>query len=220
MSKRLALFILSTICFFSRSLFATTEFSPTYSHPFYLGAIAGYGSTTWNGLVPPNDKQSTALLLSTPSNAKDGGGVWGWLVGYEFMPQFALELSYMHYPNAKIFFDESSLVAFENNGLTELSSSTESLSLMTKFMVFIPTTDIRIFSSVGAARVHRKDILNEAWRISPTFGVGFNFNLTEHLMAELVFNYTGGYAQSELDPSQDYVPFLYSGVAHLAYRFG
>ncbi|VEB35040.1 Uncharacterised protein [Legionella sainthelensi] len=42
-------------------LFLYAPFSLAYKetpvrHPFYFGAIAGYGSTTWDGLVPSEEK--------------------------------------------------------------------------------------------------------------------------------------------------------------------
>lgn len=190
------------------------------AYPFYLGITGGYGSTTWQGLVPPENKQATALLLSTPSNVHEGGGLWGYFIGYEIIPHFALEASYTHYPNAKVMFDPTSLVAFENNGLTDLNTSTDATSLMAKFMVTIPYIEVKAYSSAGAARVHRKDLIKESWRIGPTFSVGLSYNLTDHVMGEIGFNYTGGYGESELDPAEDYIPFLYSGYIHLAYRLG
>ena len=191
-----------------------------FIHPFYIGVTGGYGSTTWDGLVPSGSNRGTAMLLSTPVNVHEGGGTWGVFVGYEFIPFFALEASYNKYPNAKIFFDPMSLVAFENNGMTELNTSTDSVSVMGKIMLIIPHTDIRAYSSAGIARVHREDPLKESWRLSPSFGVGFNYNFTDHIMGELGANYTGGYGESEINPAEDFVPFLYSVFLRVAYRFG
>lgn len=219
MLKKIALFALGIICMHVNFSFAT-DTQDKYRHPFYIGVTGGYGSTTWNGLVPPNDKQSAAMVLSTPINVHEGGGIWGILAGYEPIPFFAVEANYTRYPNAKIFFDPMSLVAFENNGLTEINTSTDSVALMAKFMLFIPHTEIRAYSSAGVARVHRQDPLKECWRISPTFGLGFNYDFTDRIMGELGANYTGGYGESELDPAEDYVPFLYSVFLRVAFRFG
>jgi len=191
-----------------------------FVHPFYVGVTGGYGSTTWNGLVPTKSKQSDAILLSTPKSVTEGGVVWGIFIGYEFIPYFALEANYTHFPNASVFFDPSSLISFNNDGMTQFNTSTESVALMAKFMVLIPNTSIRAFSSAGAAGVHRQDMFNDCWQLSPTFTVGFNYNFTERIMGEIGVNYTGGYGESELDPSQDYIPFLYSAFLRLAYRFG
>ena len=60
--------------------------------------------------------------------------------------------------------------------------------------------------------------MNDTRRDSVTFGVGFVYNISEHIMTELGVNYTAGYGESELNPAQDYVPFLYSGFLKLAYR--
>ncbi|MFI4919668.1 MAG: hypothetical protein ACHP65_08950, partial [Legionellales bacterium] len=37
-----------------------------FQHPFYVGAIAGAGSTTWEGLVPSHENQNMAINISTP----------------------------------------------------------------------------------------------------------------------------------------------------------
>lgn len=215
-NKFIPIFILVFIPYYSCS----AESNRASTHPFYLGITGGYGSTMWEGLVPPKNKQAAALLLSTPSSVQEGGGLWGYYAGYEIIPHFAFEVSYTHYPNAKVYFDPTSLVAFEHNGLTDLNTSTEATSLMGKFMVTIPYIEMKAFSSAGAARVHRKDVIKECWRVSPTFSLGISYDMTEHIIGEIGFNYTGGYGESELDPAEDYVPFLYSGFIHLAYRLG
>jgi hypothetical protein len=189
-----------------------------FKNRFYIGLRGGYGSTTWQGLVPSEENENDAMLLSTPTSVTEGGGVWGVFTGYEIIPCFAVEANYMRYPDAHINFDPLSLISFENDGLTELTSHTEAMALMAKFMLFLPHTTVRAFSSAGIAEVHRWDLLNDCWRLSPTFGVGFNYNFTDHIMSELAFNYTGGYGESEINPSKDYVPFLYSIFLGLAYR--
>jgi len=188
-------------------------------YPFYLGVTGGYGKTTWQGLVPPENKQNVATDVFTPKYVNEGGALWGLFGGYEFLPYFALEAAYLRYPNAKISFDSSSLFSFENNGLTYFTSKTETISLMAKIMMFIPLTDVRAYSSLGVAEVHRSDPINEHWTGSPSFGAGFNYNLTERVMVELGAVYTAGKGQSELNPVEDYFPFLYSVFLQLAYRF-
>ncbi len=208
-------------CFgFTQVSYATETIDNKFSHPFYFGITGGYGSTTWNGLVPPENQQNDAILLSTPNDVREGGGIWGFYAGYEFIPTFALEAYYTHFSDATVYFDPDSLVSFNNDGLTQITTKTESLGLMAKFMVMIPHTTVHAYSSAGAAEVHRQDMLNDCWQLSPTFGIGFNYNFTDRVMAEIGANYTGGYGESELDPSQDYVPFLYSVFLRLDYRFG
>ncbi len=189
-----------------------------FKHPAYFGLSGGYGSTTWQGLVPSDINKNEAISISTPVTVNEGGSVWGAFAGFELTPYFALEAGYMRYPNAIISFDEFSLFAFDHDGLLDLYTHTETISVMAKVMLFIPKTDVRLYSSAGAAEVHRWDNMTESRRISPTFGVGFNYPVSEHVMAEIGGNYTAGYGESELNPAKDYVPFLYSGVFRLAYR--
>ncbi|WP_241972180.1 hypothetical protein [Legionella cherrii] len=81
---------LFSLLFFSTSFcFAQTNDMP--HHPFYIGAIAGFGSTTWQGLVPSEENQNVALMLSTPIDVEEGGSAWGVLAGYEFTRFFAIE---------------------------------------------------------------------------------------------------------------------------------
>lgn len=188
-------------------------------HPFYIGALGGIGATTWDGLVPSEENQNLALSLSTPIDSKEGGGVWGIFAGYEFLPYFGVETNYMKYPNATLVFDPISLFSFKNNEQTILLTHTETVNLMGKFMFYIPRTTVKLYSSLGAAGVHRKDLLVSNWHLSPTFGFGVNYNFTPRIMTELGANYTAGYGESQLNPTETYFPFLYSGFVRLAYRF-
>jgi opacity protein-like surface antigen len=215
--KRLLLFYL--LAFSLSSAHAADSTTDKFRYPFYLGVTGGYGSTTWEGLVPTQNNQNAALIISTPTYIEEGGAVWGFFGGYEFLPNFALEGGYLRYPNASVYFSSRSLYSFQNNGQTVLNTHTEELSLVAKIMLFIPHTQVRAYSSFGAAGVHRYDQLADIWRLSPTFGAGLNYNFTPRIMAEIGGSYTGGYGKSELNPAQDYLPFLLSAFLRLAYRF-
>jgi hypothetical protein len=190
-----------------------------FKYRMYLGGIGGSGSTTWGGLVPTRENQNVAMSLSTPTKVTEGGGVWGFFGGYEFTPFFAVEANYMKYPDATVFFDSMSLFSFINDNLTEFTTKTETVALMGKIMLVIPKANIRAFSSVGAAEVHRQDDLYNHWRLSPAFGVGLNYNFTPHFMGEIGGNYTAGYGEAQLNPTDVYFPFLYSVTLRFAYRF-
>ena len=189
-----------------------------FRYPLYAGGTGGYGATTWGGLVPSESNQNVAISLSAPTLANEGGAVWGLFAGYEFSPYFAIEANYMRYPDATLTFDEMSLFAFDHDDRITLVTHTDTASLAAKIMLVIPRTTIRAFSSAGVAEVRRTDEINEIWRVTPTFGVGFNYNLNAHTMLEITNNYTAGYGESEINPVKDYVPFLYSVSLKLAYR--
>lgn len=195
--------------------FAETNSS---KHPFYFGTIAGYGSTTWTGLVP-FDMDNLAMKLSTPIKVEEGGSVWGFLTGYEFNSFFALEASYMNFPESDLYFDAMSLFSMDHDMQQFLSTKTETVSLMAKLMIPVAQSKVRVFSSVGAAGVHRRDILIHDWHAGPTFSAGINYNFVEHIMGEIAANFTAGYGESEINPINSYIPFLYSVAAHLIYRF-
>lgn len=187
-------------------------------HPFYVGISGGYGQTTWGMLVP--DEPNMALESATPISVTEGGGLIGAYAGYEILNTFAFEASYMRYPDAQLTFGPTSWFVFDHNGQNEFTTHTESVSLVAKLMVLIPHTPLRGYASFGAAGVHRFDEIANRWRASPTFGAGINCLLTDYLMAEFGTEYVAGYGQSEVDPAEHYIPFLYSGFARLAYRFG
>lgn len=188
-------------------------------HPVYAGVLGGFGSTTWKGLVPDSKNQNMALMMSTPIEVREGGSVWGILAGYELSPYFAIETSYMRYPDAKIYFDSMSLFSFNNDGQREFKTETETVNLMGKIMLILPNSTIRVYSSAGIADVHRNDLLVNQWLMSPTFGAGINFHVSEHFMTELGANYTAGFGESQLEPTNTYIPFLYSVSLRLAYLF-
>lgn len=190
-----------------------------FRYPVYVGVAGGYGSTTWQGLVPSPEKQNVAINISTPTWVNEGGAVWGVLAGFEVTPYFAIEANYTHYPDARVFFDEDSLFSFEHDDHVELRTHTDTASVMAKVMLIIPSTAFRLYSGAGVARVQRNDEINRDWRASPTFAIGVNCNLTPHVMGEVGINYTAGYGESELNPAADYIPFLYSVALKLAYRF-
>lgn len=212
-------FLCGSICLAFCALAHAGALGPVKTSAPYIGVIGGYGSTTWDGLVPSVGKQNEAMNMSTPISVEEGGAVWGLFAGYEFSSYFAVEANYMKYPNARVTFAPGSLFAFDHDEVNEFSSSTDLLSLMGKIMLIIPQTNFRAYSSFGVADLHRKDMVLEDWRVSPSFGVGLIYPLSEHFMASLSGDYTAGFGESQLSPADSYFPFLYSVTARLAYRF-
>lgn len=190
-----------------------------FNRSLYAGLLGGIGSTTWEGLVPSEKNQNLAINMSTPIHVREGGNVWGFMAGYEISPYFALEGSYMHYPDATVSFDSISLFSFDHNGLEQFETRTNTYNLSAKVMLVIPNTRARIFSSAGITNLHRKDIILDQWRLTPTFGLGINHRISDHLMAELSGNYTAGFGESQLNPTDTYFPFLYSANFRLAWFF-
>lgn len=205
------------LCLTAQQSYAASKASP-YNHPFYIGINTGYGTTTWQGLVPLKLKPGDAMTMSTPIDVEEGGIIWGAHIGYELLRYFAIEASYVRWPTATINFSEDSLFAFDHDGRTRLESKTESITLLAKFLIDIPKTSLRAFSGAGVTGTHRYDELQDNWRATPTFAVGLNYNCSEHVMLEVGGDYTAGYAESEIDPSQDFVPFLLSAFLRLSYR--
>lgn len=187
-------------------------------YPLYAGLIGGVGSTTWDGLVPAKENQNLALMMSTPTQVQEGGPVWGVFMGYELFKYFALEVNYIKYPHAIVHFDPMSIFSAANDDEQEFTTHAETVNLSAKVMVPIPHTTINIYSTAGVARLHREDILIDHWRVTPAFGFGLNHDFTPHIMGDIGANYTAGFGDAQLSPSDTYYPFLYSGFVRLAYR--
>ena len=163
--------------------------------------------------------ESFVMAISTPMDVEEGGTIGGAFIGYEVFPSFALEFSYMHYANAKLYFDEYSLVTYEYD-IRTLVTHTNNYSIVGKLLVPVPHTPrMRIFSSIGPSVTHRQDLVYDHWQLTPTFNFGFDVDVTHHVMIEVGANYTAGTAISEMNPTKDYIPFLYSGFARVAWRF-
>jgi hypothetical protein len=189
-------------------------------NPWFVGGVLGYGSTTWNGLVPNASAQSDALKLSTPIEVREGGFIWGVSGGVEAIKNFQLQLEYLDFPDANVKFDEFSLYADENNNETEFNSKTHVWSIQGKFLVPWQDSNLRIFASGGPAWMSRRDNLyeNDLW--TPTFGIGLNYIVNKYSMVDVAFSYTAGNGQSELNPSAHYMPFLYGVLVRLYIRLG
>lgn len=213
--------IVLLIGFFCTNIYAqsVSKREDIFKYPFYIGAVGGWGSTTWQGLVPSEENQNIAMSISTPVEVQEGGGIWGLSAGYELTRYFAVEANYVDYPDAVLTFDPDSFFAFEQDGLTQLRTHTQTASLLAKVMLVIPKTSMRVFSGAGVASVWRKDDISYDYRISPTFAFGVNMNINEHLMGELGTTYTAGYGEAEINPTKDFVPFLYSFFVKAALRF-
>lgn len=189
-------------------------------YPFYFGLGVGYGATTWGGLVPERRNSTPAMLLATPIDTSENGTSWMVFAGYELNHHFSVEGKYERYPTARIIFDgENSLYSYYHNGSTFFSSQTESVGLMGKLLMDIPSTPLRAYSTFGIAGVHRSDTLLNRWNLGPTFGVGVNYPFDKHWMGEFGFTYTGGNGESEQTPCDDYTPFIYGAFFKIAYRF-
>lgn len=191
---------------------------PPVPKPFYVGINGGFGSTTWQGLVPAQKNQNYAINASMPIKVQEGGLALGVFTGYEFTRYFALEAGYRHYPGAKVTFDSYSIFAFDHDHRVRLNTDTDAVSLMAKVMLTVPKTALRVYSSFGVAGVHRTDEITKQIQVSPTFGAGLSINVTPRVMVDFGFNYTAGYGESQMEPINTYIPFLYSGSIGLAYR--
>jgi hypothetical protein len=188
-----------------------------YFHP-YFGGTVGYGTSTWEYLVP--NRPGAGINLSTPTSVQEGGGAWGVFGGIELLPQFAVEADYQHYPRATLNFDPIySMFSFDHDGETVLVTHTETVSIQAKLMLPIPKHErLRLYSSFGVGGIHRYDAIVDRWKVTPGFGFGANYTFNSHIMLELGAEYLAGYGQSDLNPAEHFIPFLYSVFLRFAYK--
>jgi len=219
--------ILVLALLFSNTVLASVKYHqynpfPTrwHANPFYFGLQFGYGSTDWSQLVARYSDQAeyTLLSLSAPIQAGDKGVTWGFVIGWEVQPHFAMEMNFERFPNTTVTFDPSSIYSI-NYAIVNMQSHTYAYDFLGKFMVQIAKTGIRGFASAGAALIHRHDALVNTGHIDPTFGVGLNYIFACRVMAEVGFQYYAGYGKAVLRPAINYIPFLYSIHLKVAYRF-
>lgn len=191
-------------------------------HPFYLGALVGYGSTDWKQLLANCDDPGVdpfcQVSFSAPISAGDSGAVWGFYMGYEIQPHFAIEAVYTRFPNTTVIFDQYSIYANIYN-ITRLRSYTYAYSISGKWMVQMGSTGLRGFATAGASLSHRNDALKNVYHVNPTFGIGVNYVFIKRILFELAFQYYAGYGKATMRPAVDYIPFLYSLTGRVAYRF-
>ena len=214
------MFFPKKIIFWPMLLLLYPAYADPVPYPFYFGLIAGYGSTTWKGLVPKDSNQSLALNMSTPIEVDEGGSVIGVMSGFEISSNAAIEVKYTRFQDAIVTFDHLSLFSFSHDNALQFVTKTETIQVIGKLLVAFPDERFRVFSGAGIAEVHRKDELINNWRLSPSFDLGLNYRFSERFMAEIAGNYTAGYGESQLNPAEAYYPFLFSVALHLLYCFG
>lgn len=187
------------------------------SRNFYLGAMLGWGTTTWNYLV---DRREFLAQLVTPDRVHEGGMTCGLFAGYQFTSFIALELQYLRCPRAKIYFAPLSWYVVMD-GVSEVNSNTDAYSLAMKVMAPVFHTPIKVFALAGGAMEHRADKLaKRKINYGGTFGAGLRMPISNRIFAELIFQYYTGYGQTNIIPVYKYMPFIYTVDFSLAYRFG
>lgn len=233
---------LSLFLFLPVFCFASDDSSPLFpSKSFYFGVNMGGGSTEWKYLVDKTDL-SGQTDSGTPTNVSEGGPSWGVVFGYDVSKNFAIELQYMQFANATIYFAPgSSYMYADGTNILSIVSKTHAFSLSGKFFVRIAKTHLRAFSAIGAGLVIRRDILvnydddsgpyltpppfsnvdgqdGEASCITPYVSAGLNYSFSRHWMIESGFQYYTGFGKSQLTPVSSFIPFAWDAYGRLAYQ--
>jgi hypothetical protein len=197
---------------FSNGVFSNSKGYQSFPHShLYAGLTLAHGETAWKNLV----SDDFIVQISAPKSAEDYGTAWGGFLGYQFGQQFALEATYLRYPNTRILLDEFSFYY----PITDLTTHTQAYSMIGKFILPVANGRVSVYLDAGAGFTHRNDVLAKVTRVAPTFGLGFIANVTQHIMSQLGFAYYIGYGRSERRPVDDFVPFLFSVYFRLGYRF-
>jgi opacity protein-like surface antigen len=197
-------------------------------YPWYIGASLGYGDTDWAELV----SNEAGVNSAVPTAASDSGFAYSFLTGYNFSPNFAIQLTYDRFPSAVMKFESDS----NAYNLLSMRSSTYSLDLIAKLMVPISTTRFKVYTGIGPEIMHRKDYdlqplsqdnLNPfenifsgetEWNLGAVFVGGFEYDIGQRWFADLGFKFFTGNGKASSLPVQAYVPFVYTVMFTLAYR--
>lgn len=191
-------------------------------YPFYVGATGGYGTTDWSMLVTQEyvNGALNPAALSSPVLAKDKGITWGFLMGYQPSPVFALEVNYTRFPTSKITFAPFSAYWPDADDYTTIISSTYTYGMSGKFLIPLKgTKQFNAFASAGLSIVSRSDPMVSTKRIGAVFGTGLVYHITPTWSTELGFQYYTGYGRSSILPANDYIPFAYKGYLAAQYHF-
>lgn len=212
--RKTAVYIINALLFFSLSSSArgVNIFQSLFpSKTVYFGINVGGGSTEWQYLVDTTDPSDTAV--TTPTKVTEGGPSWGVVFGYDVSKNFAIELQYMQFADARIHFSEDSPYP-----VTRMISRTDAYSLSGKFLAQVANTHVRAFAAVGPGLVERQDVIYSDSCITPYVSSGLVYNFVRHWMLETGFQYYTGFGRSELDPVNHYIPFAWDGYVRLAYQ--
>lgn len=217
LAKLILVFISSVFTVYSTCAYAVVARVYPFHYPhFYAGLQAGYGETTWREL-----KTDDLLVeVSAPIETHDYGTTWGAFIGYQFGKSFAIEATYMRYPNTRLIFDDFNFYQTELNDydFTEMTTRTQVYSGIAKFILPLANYRINAFLDAGIAFTHRSDIFAKVTRVAPTFGIGFMANASRNVITELGFEYYIGYGKSDHIPVKDFVPFLFGVYVRIGYR--
>lgn len=185
-------------------------------YPLYFGVAGGYGSTNWHQLKGTDPLSK----FNNPRSVKEGGETWGVFAGYQFTNHFAVEAEYYHLHKAELGFGSLSVICPSLSSGCTVTTHTDAVSLMAKYIIPIFNTGLFTFASVGGTWIHRSDRIAETnSNISPAFGAGIGYPINKHLFIEADFDVLLGHIISETLPVQDYIPFIYAANLKLGYRF-
>lgn len=177
----------------------------------YVGLMGGYGSTNWSKIHTSDDTLQTTL----PSQAKDGGAVWGIFIGDNIGKNYGVELRYQRFANSKISFTQYNEYSPPPDfPAFTMTSKTESYSLLGKLRVPV-TQNFELYAVMGGAYTERKDELANVYGLAGVFGAGSRIIFNNHISNALEFDFVTGNASINLEPAKSYLPFLTS----LNYKF-
>lgn len=200
--------------------------SPAAPYPAWvISANMGYGSSDWEYMVG----QDVASQASTPSSVNEDGLSGGLSIAYRLNPYFRWAFNYTKFSNSQLNFLFPSLIDIN---LMSIETATESYALEAQLTHAIFHSSVYGFSGIGLGFVHRKDLsatysgggpagsgytLQNKSRLGGAFSAGLGRDLSNQFNAEMGFQYLTGFAKSESEPVDDYIPFTYYAYVQLGY---
>lgn len=225
LNKFKAIVALFLICLIGCAYAGGVEEAPdrATAAPLYIGATVGYGTTVWSLMVA--QRSDSLATFASPIHAKDDGVTGGVIIGYYFSRYFALEATYVHFPDTSLaFLNPTVYSVWQDNydGYDYMKSRSFAVGVSAKFIIPIKYIQhLHVFASVGGGAVLRRDFLTNDKTVghaSGIFGAGFIYNFPHHILSQIGFQLFTGYGKASSEPVLNYIPFLWQVNLALAYQ--
>jgi len=198
--------------FAGASLLGVSSFANAALPGFYVGGQAGWGDT------------HASSAYSSPSSSKDTGLAGRIFTGYQIDQNWAVELGYTKFSNAKVKYNYGSVDGV-NLGSARFTTKEQAVDLVAKGI--LPLQDgFGLYGKAGAAYLDGKvsgsgNVLGHnlsgsitEHKILPTFGVGVSYDITPNVPVDLSWNRIQKVGNTRFLRSTDLI------ALGIAYNFG
>jgi OmpA-OmpF porin, OOP family len=186
----------------SAAAMATAPVAPRNAGEFYVNGNVGYGHTALN---------KTDITLDAGQHIKKNGFAWSANVGYQFNPNFAVELGYMDLYGYKVTQDNvATSVKLEGSAITAAAK-----------VIYPVSQEFDLFGKLGFAYESSKAVVSDGTNsatvkstdhpVTPLLGLGVDYNVNSNVAITVQ-------GITTLRHNANY-PATYTGLVGLTYKF-